>query len=60
MNPALNAPTDAGLPAKTPPAAGRKIKYREALNEALREEMERDASVFIMGEGIANGAALTR
>lgn len=27
--------------------------YREALNEALREEMARDASVFIMGEGIA-------
>jgi len=27
--------------------------YREALNEALREEMQRDESVFIMGEGIA-------
>jgi pyruvate/2-oxoglutarate/acetoin dehydrogenase E1 component len=27
--------------------------YREALNAALREEMERDSSVFIMGEGIA-------
>ena len=31
----------------------RKIKYREALNEALREEMQRDAGVFLMGEGIA-------
>lgn len=35
-------------------AAGtRKIMYREALNEALGEEMRRDPSVFIMGEGIA-------
>jgi pyruvate dehydrogenase E1 component beta subunit len=31
----------------------RKILYREALNEALREEMARDPSVLIMGEGIA-------
>lgn len=31
----------------------RTIKYREALNEALREEMERDPTVFLMGEGIA-------
>ena len=28
------------------------MKYREALNEALREEMERDPLVFLMGEGI--------
>lgn len=28
------------------------ILYREALNEALAEEMQRDPSVFIMGEGI--------
>ena len=27
--------------------------YREALNEALREEMKRDSKVFLMGEGIA-------
>src|SRR4029079_14589598 len=34
------------------------MRYREALNEALREEMERDESVFIMGEdiGVFNGA----
>ena len=32
---------------------GRVIKYREALNEALREEMRRDPTVFLMGEGIA-------
>ena len=29
------------------------IMYREALNEALIEEMRRDKNVFIMGEGIA-------
>jgi pyruvate dehydrogenase E1 component beta subunit len=30
------------------------VRYREALNQALREEMKRDESVFIMGED--NGA----
>lgn len=29
------------------------IKYRDALNQALREEMERDPLVFCMGAGIA-------
>ena len=29
------------------------IMYREALREALLEEMRRDASVFLLGEGIA-------
>jgi acetoin:2,6-dichlorophenolindophenol oxidoreductase subunit beta len=29
-----------------------KMKYREALRAALDEEMERDESVFVMGEGI--------
>jgi pyruvate dehydrogenase E1 component beta subunit len=34
------------------------ITYREALNEALAEEMERDKDVFLMGEevGLYNGA----
>ena len=34
------------------------MRYREALNVALREEMQRDESVFIMGEdiGVFNGA----
>lgn len=34
------------------------VTYRDALNEALREEMERDASVFLMGEevGVYQGA----
>ncbi|RJS80152.1 dehydrogenase [Candidatus Bathyarchaeota archaeon] len=31
----------------------RKITYRQALNEALREEMRRDNRVFIMGEDVA-------
>ncbi|MGH7464107.1 MAG: alpha-ketoacid dehydrogenase subunit beta, partial [Longimicrobiales bacterium] len=34
------------------------ISYREALNQALAEEMERDEDVFLMGEevGLYNGA----
>src|SRR5437764_2299059 len=31
----------------------REITYAEALNEALREEMRRDAAVFVMGEDVA-------
>ena len=31
----------------------REILYREALNEAMREEMRRDPTVFTLGEGIA-------
>ena len=34
------------------------ITYRDALNQALREEMQRDDRVFLMGEEVAvyNGA----
>src|SRR6187200_3346106 len=34
------------------------MRYREALNAALREEMQRDEDVFLMGEdiGVFNGA----
>ena len=34
------------------------MRYREALNQALREEMQRDENVFLMGEdiGVFNGA----
>ncbi|HAS35590.1 MAG TPA: alpha-ketoacid dehydrogenase subunit beta, partial [Flavobacteriales bacterium] len=34
------------------------IQYREALNEAMSEEMRRDENVFLMGEEVAeyNGA----
>jgi pyruvate dehydrogenase E1 component beta subunit len=31
----------------------REIAYREALREALREEMLRDDRVFLMGEEVA-------
>ncbi|POX50838.1 alpha-ketoacid dehydrogenase subunit beta [Streptomyces sp. Ru71] len=34
----------------------RTISYREALNEALAQEMERDSSVIVMGEDNAGGA----
>jgi acetoin:2,6-dichlorophenolindophenol oxidoreductase subunit beta len=34
----------------------RNITYREALNEALAQEMERDPSVIVMGEDNAGGA----
>src|SRR2546425_10250383 len=30
-----------------------KVTYREALNQALREEMRRDDQVFLIGEGVA-------
>jgi pyruvate dehydrogenase E1 component beta subunit len=34
------------------------VRYREALNQALREELQRDESVFLMGEdiGVFQGA----
>ena len=35
---------------------GRSIRYREAINEALHQEMERDESIIIMGEEIAGAA----
>ena len=28
------------------------ISYREALNDAMREEMQRDPNIFIMGEDV--------
>ena len=34
----------------------RRLRYREAINEALMQEMERDPSIIIMGEEIAGGA----
>jgi len=36
--------------------ATRKLSYREAINEALGQEMERDPSVIVMGEDNAGGA----
>ena len=32
-----------------------KKTYRQAINEALRQEMERDPRVILMGEDIAGG-----
>ena len=40
----------------SPSDIAREIRYREAINEALRQEMERDDRVIIMGEEIAGGA----
>ncbi len=34
----------------------REITYREAVNEALRQEMRRDPTVIVMGEDVAGGA----
>lgn len=36
--------------------ATRKISYRDAVNEALAQEMERDSTVILMGEDVAGGA----
>lgn len=36
-----------------PASKAKTLMYREALNEALFEEMRRDPAVFVMGEGIA-------
>jgi len=50
------APAPEEEPARDAP--GRELMYREALNEALSEEMERDANVFLIGEEVGryNGA----
>jgi pyruvate dehydrogenase E1 component beta subunit len=45
--------TTSRAPSGAPQQAQRQIRYREALNEALREEMHRDPSVILLGEGIA-------
>lgn len=36
--------------------AARKLTFIQAVNEALRQEMERDPAVIVMGEDIAGGA----
>ncbi len=35
-----------------PPGSGRDLSFPDALNEAFRQEMERDESVFVMGEDV--------
>lgn len=37
----------------TSKVAGQEMSYRDALNQALREEMRRDPNVFLIGEDIA-------
>ena len=32
----------------------RTVSYREALNQAMREEMERDDRIFLMGEEVGH------
>jgi 2-oxoisovalerate dehydrogenase E1 component len=48
---AVYAPHVAGYASPQDPT--HELTYAEALNEALRQEMERDPSVFVMGEDIA-------
>jgi len=45
-------PNAVATPATTPTAT-RELTYVQALNEALREEMQRDSTVFVMGEDVA-------
>src|SRR5512135_2117427 len=45
MSPELIQQVPPGVPA-------RELSYQEAIREALREEMQRDPSVFLMGEDI--------
>ncbi len=51
MESSVYAPHAPKAPAPPPPGA-REITMAEALNEALRQEMERDARVFVMGEDV--------
>src|SRR5512141_228596 len=46
MSPELIQQVPPGVPA-------RELSYQEAIREAVREEMQRDSSVFLMGEDIA-------
>jgi len=41
-----------------PPSYGRRLTYRQAIHDALEEEMDRDPTLFMVGEdvGISNGA----
>ena len=45
-------------PRVDPPEAGAHITYHQAIQDALREEMDRHDELFIIGEdvGISNGA----
>jgi pyruvate/2-oxoglutarate/acetoin dehydrogenase E1 component len=47
------ATSDRRAAAETPSGEERILTYAQALNEALREEMRRDPTVFVMGEDVA-------
>lgn len=55
--PAASAPKPSRIRTYATPA-GKEYTVRDALNEALAEELERDDKVFILGEEVAqyNGA----
>jgi acetoin:2,6-dichlorophenolindophenol oxidoreductase subunit beta len=36
----------------------RKITFKQAINEALAQEMQRDKTVIVMGEDVAGGSSL--
>lgn len=41
------------VPPPSPPAAVSQVTVRDALNQALDEELERDERVFLLGEEVA-------
>jgi pyruvate/2-oxoglutarate/acetoin dehydrogenase E1 component len=45
--------TPSGAAALSQAPASRELTFAQAVNEALREEMERDARVFVIGEDVA-------
>lgn len=58
MGPLGVTTTMSTLTLEPPPATDRKIAFREALREAMSEEMRKDQRIFLMGEEVAqyNGA----
>jgi pyruvate dehydrogenase E1 component beta subunit len=54
----MSAVTEAPAPAEAQTAGVQRMTYREALRLAMREEMQRDERVFLMGEevGVFEGA----
>src|SRR5262249_56611531 len=53
---ASSPPTSTRCGARRANVATRSLLYSRAENEALRQEMERDSRVFVMGEDVAGGA----
>lgn len=55
--PVESTPVEMDVPAGTPMS---NVTVREALRDAMAEEMRRDADVFVMGEEVAEYKALTK